>query len=100
MNDDIGKVVGTPTGYGDYTTVIPCKVCGGSSLLLFEHSVECASCFREKEAVEVATVTFDIALNQLGEVVRDVKDDEARRRLHDSLVLWSLTLALWAERTA
>lgn len=102
MGDDFGKVVGTPTGYGDYTTVIPCPVCGGSSLLLFEESVECSNCFNEREQVEVvldAAAQFDIAMNLLGEIVRTTEGSEARQLLRDRLGLWGLTLALWEART-
>ena len=102
MSDDFGKVVGTPTGYGDYTTVIPCPLCGCSSLLLFVDRIECKDCYDQKEQVEVvsdAAVQFDIALNLLGEVVRSTTGEEARRLLHERLGLWGLTLALWEART-
>lgn len=100
---DPGKVVGVPTGDGDYTAVIPCPICGGSSLLLFDDRVECQGCFADREQVEVVdeqVVLFDLALNRLGELVQDTQGEAARKRLHDFLALASLTLALWTERTA
>lgn len=78
----------------------PCGVCG-SQVYFFPGDVpECLPCFREAEAVEVGAVTFDLALNRLGELVRDTKGEQARKRLSEQLALWSLTLALWSERTA
>lgn len=97
-NPDLGKVVGYPTGDGDYTAVIPCSTCGSLSLLLFDDRVECSVCFKFLADIEVKAEAFAQAMDAIGELVR-VAEGSAKAELHTLALLWQVTVARWVLAT-